>query len=420
MRRLADRVNHDVGFRASLALFGLLLVVFAAFSIANALIAGKSIKDYQLWFETGQHVLRGEAIYPPAFHKFPFMYPPTAALFLAPVSLLGQTGVVIALVLVNAAAWTVSIMLAVRLATGDWKRGHLLLYAIPSAIVAVYAWSNFHLGQPTLLLLALLLGGFALLQQKRSISAGALFAIAAAIKAFPFVAIVYLIYRRYWIAAASMLVTLVFLLLILPAPFRGWSQAHADLQRWTEGMLLKYDDSGVAQRPGRSNSWKNQSIFGVANRLLRHVDYDEQFGTHQPVFANVADLSFGAVNKIIAATALLLGLGYLAVMPRRAERTRESDALEFALFILLMLVLTPLAFGYLFACLLFPFTVALQRLLMAPSLRLLVCVGASLLLLALTIPFQRSAQAFGNTFVATLVLFAGLALELWTLRRRSV
>src|SRR3954453_20371614 len=210
------------------------------------------------------------------------MYPPTAALLLAPVSLLGQTGLIVLLVLVNVAAWIASIILSVRLASGSWRRQHLLVYVIPSLIVAVYVWSNFHLGQPSLLLLALLLGAFVGLQQRRNVLAGSLIALAAAIKAFPFVTIVYLLYRRYFVAAGSLVLVLAFLLIILPAPFRGWSQARWDLQRWTEGMLLKYDEKGVAQRPGRSNSWRNQSIFGVANRLLRHIDADEQFGAHKP------------------------------------------------------------------------------------------------------------------------------------------
>ena len=70
-------------------------------------------------------------------------------------------------------------------------------------------------------------------------------------------------------------------------------------------MLLKYDEKGVAQRPGRSNSWRNQSIFGVANRLLRHIDADEQFGhSHAALCEPDADLSFTAVNRIILVSAI--------------------------------------------------------------------------------------------------------------------
>lgn len=408
-----DRLNSDAAFRAMLWLFVLALLVYGGIATANTLLPGKTIKDYELWFDTGQRVLHGEQIYPIRQTKFPFMYPPTAALLLAPVSLLGRTGLVVALSLVNAAAWIASIILAVRLAAGDWRKQHLLVYFIPSAVVAVYVWSCFHLGQPSLLLLALMLGAFVALQQKRQMLAGALFALATAIKAFPVIAILYLLYRRYWIAAASLVLAAAFLIVLLPSPFRGFQQAGHDAKRWTEGMLLRYDDKGLAQRPGRSNSWKNQSIFGLANRMLRHIDADDQYEAHTPVYANVADLRFSTVNAIIVGAGLLLGLAYVAVIPRRENRTRESDAIEFALLILLMLLFTPLAFGYLFACLLFPFTVTVWRALAHPNPMLLICGGVAVFLLALTIPLQRAAQTYGNTFFATLILFVGLAIELW-------
>ena len=59
------------------------------------------------------------------------------------------------------------------------------------------------LGQPNLLLLALLLGAFACLRLGRPIGAGSLLATAAAIKAFPILALGYLIYRRMWTASVG-------------------------------------------------------------------------------------------------------------------------------------------------------------------------------------------------------------------------
>src|SRR5207302_3454988 len=205
-----------------------------------------------------------------------------------------------------------------------------LLYAITNLIVLAFVWGNFFIGQPSLLLLALLLGGFISLQRRFQALAGVLLALAAAIKAFPVLAIVYLIYRRYWIATATLILTLAFLLLLAPIPFRGYEVAKQDLQRWSSGMLVKYDESGVGQRLGRSNSWKNQSIWGVSNRLLRHVEYDHRYEPHTPVYANFVDLKFSTVNGIILAAALLLGLGYLAVVPAATRRTPETDAIEFA------------------------------------------------------------------------------------------
>jgi hypothetical protein len=325
---------------------------------------------------------------------------------------------VIVLSLVNAAAWICSIIFSVRLVTGGRARGHFLLCLIPNLIIGALVWGNFLLGQPSLVLLALMLGAFISLRRKLNILAGVLIAIAAAIKAFPVIAIVYLVYRRYWTAAATLLLTLAFLLIIFPIPFRGYELARQDLQRWSNGMLFKYDETGVGQRLGRSNSWKNQSIWGVANRLLRHVEYDHKYAPHEPVFANVVDLEFNTVNRIILAAALFLGVAFIAVMPASGRRTRETDAIEFALLLLLMLMFTPLSFGYLFVWLLYPVTVVVQRLLTGSGSRTLLCCGlAAIVLLALSIPFRVMAQTYGNALFATLLFFVGLAIELWRLRR---
>jgi hypothetical protein len=413
----ADRMNRQSVFRIVLWFFGFVLLVFAIVPVLHCL-RGHSIKDYRVWYETGQLVLQGAEIYPNQWTKFPFMYPPPCALFLAPLSALGRTGLIIVLTLVNAVAWFCCIIFSARLATGEWRRAHVLLYLIPNLVMGAHVWGNFLLGQPSLLLLALMLGAFILLQRQLNVMAGVLIALAAAIKAFPVMAIVYLLYRRSWTAAAAMALTLAFLLILLPIPFRGYNLARQDLGRWTSGMLFKYDETGVGQRLGRSNSWKNQSIWGVANRLLRPVEYDHKYEPHTPVYANFADLEFKTVNHLILAAALALGLAFVAVMPAARRRTQETDAIEFALLLLLILTFTPLSFGYLFAWLLYPLTVVVQRLLTGRGARLLLgCVIAAVALLALSIPFRVMAQVYGNALLATWLLFVGLATELWRLKR---
>jgi hypothetical protein len=265
-------------------------------------------------------------------------------------------------------------------------------------------------------LLALMLGAFVALRSEREIFAGTLVAIAAAIKAFPVMAIVYLIYRGHWKAVASLVVTLLFLLLVLPVPFRGFERTWHDLEKWSVGML-KYSPAGVAQRPKRGQSWKNQSLVSVANRLLRHVDADAASAPHTPKYVNFTDLKFAAVNAVIISVALALGLLFIAVMPQRQMRTAESDAIEFALLILMMLMFTPLAFGYLFSWLMLPFAVVTQRVLEGKGVALLSWSIPALVVLVLAVPFPRVAQMYGNTFFAALLLFVGLSIELLRCKR---
>src|SRR6476620_4805795 len=123
-------MNRTTTWRVVLWIFGVILLVFVVVPIWHS-IRGHSTKDYWVWYQTGQTVLQGGEVYPNQWRKFPFMYPPPCALFLAPISALGLTGFVIVLALVNAAAWISCIVFSIRLASGDNARPSLLVYLLP-------------------------------------------------------------------------------------------------------------------------------------------------------------------------------------------------------------------------------------------------------------------------------------------------
>ena len=411
------RFNNSLGFRVLLTAFVGSATVFSALPLLRYL-RGHTIFDYELWYATGKRVLAGDEIFFFRAGKYDFMYPPPCALFLAGASLLGQGGLIFLLVMITSAAWFCSAKLSAILAIGKRTTINWWLYLVPSLLVIVYIWSSYHLGQPNLVILALMLCGFISLRTKRDVLGGGFIAVAAAIKAFPVLAIVYLIYRRYWTAAGSLILTLVFLLLILPGPFRGFEQAWHDLEKWSAGML-KYSEVTVGQRPMRSYTWKNQSLIGVSNRLLRHVDADAASAPHQPVYVNFADLGFRLVNAIIISIALALGLLFVTVMPQRDMRTSDTDAIEFALLLLLMLMVTPLSFGYFYSWLMLPFAVVTQQILARKRVPILWWTLPALALLALGLAFPRGAQLYGNTFFATLLLFIGLSIELLHFKQQT-
>src|SRR5260221_14079201 len=99
--------------------------------------------------------------------------------------------------------------------------------------------------------------------------------------------------------------------------------------------MLKYSEVSVGQRPMRSYTWKNQSLIGVSNRLLRRVDADAASASDTPVYVNFADLRFSAVNAIVIGIALALGSAFVAVRPHPAFRTPESGGIEGALLLFL-------------------------------------------------------------------------------------
>jgi Glycosyltransferase family 87 len=179
----------------SLRLSKLLVIFFAitigviAFLPINNYFRGDT-NDYAKWFRVEQAVLQGGDIYAPRGDgTFQFMYPPTAAVLFAIPSYFGELPLIVFLVILYSVAWIASLLLSVFLVTGAVWRNDPLLYFVPGVCCLPYVVENYLLGQPNLLLLALMLAAFVCLRSGKAWSTGALVALASAIKAFPVLAI---------------------------------------------------------------------------------------------------------------------------------------------------------------------------------------------------------------------------------------
>ncbi len=405
--------------KAAAVFFAMTIAVLAFLAINNHFRG--STKDYAKWFLVGQTVLKGGDIYAPRGDgTFQFMYPPTAAVLFAIPSYFGELPLIIILLLLYSVALVASSLLSVFLATGTAVRAEPILYLLPGVCSLPYVTENFLLGQPNLLLLAFMLGAFACLRSGKQWSAGALIALASAIKAFPVLAIGYLIYRRHWKATLSTLVFLILLLVVLPSPLRGFEGNLEDLSTWTRGMF-RYDNQSISQREQRGFSWANHSLLAVAHRLLRPVNAHRK--QDQKLFVNIADVHFKYVTIVVVLVGTALCVFYIFCMPSYRERTNASDALEYAMLLLLILMFTPLAFTYFFVWLLYPLVVALCLVLKAPPGSLQRIAGwtwffASVLFLSFTFPLPafRAAQAAGSTVMACLLLVVGIG---WNLRAET-
>ncbi len=404
--------------RLLLWLFGILAIAFSVAPLVNEFRRVPN-KDYDLWHLTGRIASAGSVIYPDNGKPFPFMYPPSCAAMLALITGVEKLWMVAGLLAITTLSWLFCILASVYLATGRVRGAAPVLYLFPTLAIIPFVQDMYLLGQPVLLLLALLLGAFVCLRHRWQVSAGVLIAIAAGIKAYPVLAIGYLVYRRYWKATAAMVVALALMLVVLPIPIRGSSQTWNDMTVWVKGMLLKYDSDTIAQRPERSYSYKNQGLMALANRMLRSIPADGE--SKKPWSVGLANLDFQSVNAVILASSLALGFFYLASMPRAGRRTPKSDALEQGMLLLLIITFNPLCFNYSYVWLIYPLTLSASLMLESP-------VGSSsrrwrflwnaapVCLLALAIPFLKGAQAYGNAFVAGLILLVGLG---WHLVRTS-
>jgi len=370
--------------------------------------SGKT-KDYPLWFWAGQQVLHGKNLYPDDPHSyFDFIYPPLPAVLLAIPAWFGKIPLYVCLSVLNAVAWWMTAQLSHAMAGSDRVPSPWLVFF--SGFVTIgFVFDMFDLGQPNLVLLALMLYGFWLLQHERRWMAGSLFALATAIKIFPVAVLPYLVWRRQWAALASMLVFLGVFLFVVPAPVRGFQHNVAELKNWYEGMVASSSEKGFGQRDEQNWSWVNQSIIAVTHRLTRPVNYNQDDPAKPVRTMNLVDISFKAANWVVLAVSLAIGLGFVAVMPARSKTTPRSNAEELGILFCLMTVASPLARQYYFMWLFFPITILMHRAAYDPRPAVRMGTWAALaiagLLMCLSFPvFPKDLQAYGNNLAATAVI----------------
>jgi len=156
----------------------------------------------------------------------------------------------------------------------------------------------------------------------------------------------------------------------------------------------------------------------VTHRLTRPVNYNQEDPAKPARTMNVVDLDFKTANLVVLAISLLIGLGYVAVMPSARRRTERSDAEELGILFCLMTVASPLARQYYFMWLFFPITVLVHRAAydLRPAVKAgtwtLLAAAGVLLCLSLRV-FPNELQAYGNNLAATILLAAGLV---WHMR----
>lgn len=403
-------------------LFLLCCVILTADVLGPEIFGHGKTKDYGLWYWAGQQVLNGGPLYPnDVREQFEFIYPPLPAILLAIPSWFGKIPLYIVLSVLNAAAWWYT-GIASNAMTGSDRKPGPWLEALPALVTVTFVYDMFDLGQPNLVLLAMMLLGFRSLQHQRSWFAGFMFALATAIKVYPVAVLPYLLWRRQWAAVVSMVAFIGILLYVLPAPIRGFERNAAELKTWYQGMVGSSSEKGFGQRDEQNWSWVNQSIIAVTHRLVRPINYNQEDPNKPPRTMNIIDVDYKTANWIVLAVSALLGLGFVAVMPSTRQRTARSDAEELGILFCLMTVASPLARQYYFMWLFLPMTVLMHRAAFdeRASVRLgtWLTLGAAGILMLLSLPpFPNVIQAWGNNLVATAILAGCLV---WHIRHPPV
>lgn len=409
-----------------------LLIIFFVFSVGltvpplvQTIKGSRGAKDYDTWDEVAHAVRDGKPVYMPGKKVVrDFFYPPAiASLFYAPLSYAGLPGMVLLLCVFSCIGHLVSLCLSVYFATGR-LRAPPLLWWVAFAVGVPFAVDIYFLGQLNLTLLAVMLLAFLALEKKHPVLAGMLFALSAAAKAFPLSAIGYLVWRRHWTAAASMLGALALILVVLPAPIRGFDRNWRELCIWTDNMLLHNTGDALANQPDRAFRYGNQTLMSVVHRLTRPLPVGKESDGNLTV--NFINISSGASFIIFFVIAGAMCLAFVTAMPSRDRRTPQTNALEYAIVLLMIVIFSPKAGSYYYCWSIPGFTIVAAEAMRAPagsSRRRWIITGLSLSLfvmaLALTQNFDRRLQGMGATLWGAVLLFITLVALLWDKARNS-
>ena len=192
--------------------------------------------------------------------------------------------------------------------------------------------------------------------------------------------------------------------------------------------LKPHADNSPAEISSRTTASADagRAIAGVANAGKGSTEnpsrWDDVLPGAEPRLrnawrVNVLDLGFRSVTAVTLAAILGLCGFVLAVLPREKRRTRETDAIEFAIVVLLTVMFSPLSFNYAYVWLIYPMTLALHLVMSeppgAPGHRARVAWIITVFLIpALALPMPVLAQAYGNLFMPALLLLFGLGVML--------
>ena len=452
IRMDAPRGDKQTGPRWWLWVAVVLLVLVTAAMVGKFL--HHDYKDAEVWYEAGRRALEGRSLAGLPHYR----YPPTFAVLVAPLAALGFGPFFFVWYGVNVGLFGVSVWLTGEMVLPKRRRPHPLpplrarrggaddrgeddretrgevphasasrlspSLAVPAALVAVYAIDTLFLGQTNILIMALVYWAFVEEARGRQWAAGLPLGAAIAIKVFPAPLLLYFAFRLRWRVVAAAVLCGMFLLFVLPGAARGFERNFREMADWGNRVALPFVSRGQAGDWGQhSLDFGNQSLTGVAGRLLMAVNAQVAAREGPDIYVNVADLDAAQVRRVVLAVSLALGLVLvLAIGWRRpADGLRQST--EYALAVTVLLLTSALSWTYFFVMLLLPATVAVELLgerermgrMSAGMLKAaLLGVGAATVLLA-----SQHARALGCVFWASLLVFAALALAARRLRRQE-
>lgn len=305
--------------------------------------------DFKGFLIAGERFIEGTFLYEGSRVATNVTWPPFFAVAMAPFSLLAKVNRQLTFILwylLNCVLFIFCLGAWTKLLFGKpcgWLSGkkELSLYSplllVPLVLVAVPLLKNAEALQLSVVLLFFMTLGIEALGGKRPVRAGIWFGVAAAIKAFPVLIMVFLLHRRYFKAGAAMVLTGV-VLTALPLLRYGYDGYVSLMQSWLAISL-----SGGYPLGG----W-NQSVYAMIGRYVASNPFELMI-VKCPTPATDAWGSIAATWMFRSLFVICIcGLWWLL-----HKRHYHNIALEAAVYIAVMTIFSPIAWRHYFV-LLFP------------------------------------------------------------------
>jgi len=366
---IGPRTNPAKVYRIAMVV---LVVIFATKTalVLRSVRKGKD-RDYIRWYAAAVRVLEGEALAEAPGYvigsagaeglRF-YKLPPAFAVCIAPLGLLPYQVYVVVWCAGSVAAAAVALLLTMRLLYGRSLPEDPALLLVPLIGVFAFVMDDLHNGTNNLHLLALLAGGYYLAGRGWPSGGGLSVGLAISWKAFPAAALVAMLLTRRWKLLAWSLVGTFVWTLAAPGAVRGYRRQWNETSAWYGRIVSPYLVGGEQRQWAHQGlGKKNQSIRGLAHRMLRKVDihtgYTEDFPP-DAAFVNVASLPPSAPNAIFAGLVALAAaaIGFVCLR-QRAPPTPRAWATDLAIASCFILVASPIAWTYFFSLLLAPLAV---------------------------------------------------------------
>jgi hypothetical protein len=294
----------------------ILLGILALVSLAALFTTRVShrMPDLEVYRTAGSRAIAAQPLYREEDGHYQFKYLPAFALLAAPLAMMPLAVAKALWFAVSSVLMLVLLWLSLRALPAIHRPPALLLAATFVAMAKFYA-HELVLGQVNLLFAVLVVRAIVSMESGRETSAGILLALAVVVKPYGAIFAPWLATRRAGAAFVAMMVALA-LVVLLPAARYGWSGNLRLLAGWWHTI--------TATTPPNLTNPDNVSLGAMFARYLGP----------------------GSTASILAAVAALALLGGAAIVMAGRGRLRAPEALEGALLLLLIPVLSPQGWDY--------------------------------------------------------------------------